>query len=215
MKQKPPQDKELRVRVSEFDLDVLDSFCKLLNQSRTKTVKKAIKNYIYLNIENKDRPNKKVLFSQNMLKPLLDNVNESMIEEIAEISFQNGISDSELLLETLKSVKNISEVISSNPKLQSFMLTDIEDRVKGLVEGVFSPEAQNWFDDIKFGWNDKILIVGGKHNLGSNFSLFFKCLMIKYMKLYEYKLQKDDYRESQSKTDTKYPIYTVILHFNP
>jgi len=202
MKQKPPLDKELRVRVSEFDLDVIDAFCEIMNQSRTKTVKKALKNYIYLNVENKERPNQKVLFSQNMLKPLLDNADESLIKEIADISFENGLSDSKLLYETLKSMKNTNEILT------------VEERVKGLVEGVFSPDAQNWFENISFGWNGKILIVGGKHNLGPNFSLFFKHLILKYLNVYDYNLQKEDFRESKVK-DSEKMIYTVILQFKP
>ena len=147
MKEKPIQYKELRVRVSEFDLDVIDAFCKITNQSKTNTVKQALKNYIYLNVENKERPNKKVLFSQNMLKPLLDSADESLIEEIAEISFQNGMSDSRLYYDVLNALRGTEEDLT------------IERRVEGLVEGVFSPEAQNWFEDIKFGWNGKILIL--------------------------------------------------------
>ena len=202
MKEKPIQYKELRVRVSEFDLDVIDAFCKITNQSKTNAVKQALKNYIYLNVENTERPNKKVLFSQNMLKPLLDSADESLIEEIAEISFQNGMSDSRLYYDVLNALRGTEEDLT------------IERRVEGLVEGVFSPEAQNWFEDIKFGWNGKILILGGKHNLGPKFSLFIKHLMVKYMKVYGYELQKEEFRENQLKENEKM-IYTVILYFIP
>ena len=209
------QDKELRVRLSEFDLSIIDAFCKTQNQSRTKTVKKAIKSYIYLNIENRERPNKKVLFSQNMLKPLLDNANEKLIEKIAEISFNNGISDTNFLQKTLLTIKDIKKEVSAKPLLKSILELNLEERIKGLIEGVFSPGAQNWFESIKSGWNGNILILGGKHNLGHNFSLFFKHLMIKYMEVYEYKFQNENYRETKSKTEGKNPIYTVILHFVP
>ena len=101
---------------------------------------------MYLNVENKERPNKKVVFSQNMLKPLLDNADKSLIEEIAETSFQNGISDSGMLYDVINALRGIEEDLT------------IERRVEGLVEGVFSPDAQNWFEDIKYGWNGKILI---------------------------------------------------------
>ena len=202
MKEKPIQYKELRVRVSEFDLDVIDAFCKVMNQSKTKVVKKALKNYIYLSVENKERPNKKVLFSQNMLKPLLDSADESLIEEIAEISFQNGISDSGIYYDVINALRGIEEDLT------------IERRIEGLVNGVFSPDAQNWFEDIKFGWNGQILIIGGKHNLGSKFSLFIKLLMMKYLEVYGYTLQKEEFRETQSKDGEKMR-YTVILYFNP
>ena len=137
-----------------------------------------------------------------MLKPLLDNADESLIEEVAEISFQNGMSDYSLYREVVNALRNTSEELN------------VERQVEGLVNGVFSPDAQNWFEDIKYGWNGKILILGGKHNLGPNFSLFIKHLMIKYMAVYNYKLQKQEFREPQLKDDEK-TFYTVILYFNP
>ncbi len=212
VKNKSAPDKELRVRVSKFDLDLIDAFCKTQNRSRTKTIKNAIKSYIYLNVENKERPNQKVLFSQNMLKPLLDNADEDLIEKVAQISYDNGMADSELLKKTLNTVGNEEKSPDIRyPLIKSLSFDDLEDRVQMLIQGVFSPDAQNWFESIKYGWNDKILIVGGRHNMGKNFSVFFKFLMIKYMDFHDYKLKKDDYRE----TKVKNPVYTVILHFKP
>ena len=67
----------LRVRMSPIELEFLDAFCDMTKQSRSKLVKTALKSYLYRSIDNKKRPNKKVIFSQNMLKPLLDNADDA------------------------------------------------------------------------------------------------------------------------------------------
>lgn len=196
----------LRVRMDPLELEFLDAFCEISKQSRSKIARSALKSYLYRNIDNKKRPNKKVIFSQNMLKPLLDNANEELIKKIAEISFQNGISDHRYLDNILDSLKEGS--------IPTEYTLDLEGRIKSLIENVFNPDAQNWFDSIRYGWNKRILVIGGKHNLGRNFSLFIKFLMIKYMKIYNYKLKSEEFREYKSKKTDKLS-YVIILNFIP
>lgn len=196
----------LRVRISPIELEFLDAFCDMTKQSRSKLVKTALKSYLYRSIDNKKkRPNKKVIFSQNMLKPLLENADDALIEEIAEISFQNGVSDHRYLDNLLDSLKE------SRTKPEYTL--DLEGRVKSLIENVFSPDAQNWFESINFGWNNKTMVIGGKHNLGSNFSLFIKYLLIKYMKIYNYGLISEEFRETKSENSNNL-IYLIILNFH-
>ncbi|MBY9013655.1 MAG: hypothetical protein KGD70_14890 [Candidatus Lokiarchaeota archaeon] len=145
----------LRVRMSPIELEFLDAFCDMTKQSRSKLVKTALKSYLYRSIDNKKRPNKKVIFSQNMLKPLLDNADDALIEEIAEISFQNGVSDHRYLANLLDSLKESS----TKPEYT----LDLEGRVKSLIENVFSPDAQNWFESVNFGWNNKTMVIDEKH----------------------------------------------------
>lgn len=196
----------LRVRMSPLELEFLDAFCEMNKQSRSKIVKTALKSYLYRNIDNKKRPNKKVIFSQNMLKPLLDNADKELIKQIAEISFQNGVSDHRYL-------DNILDTLKKGSLPKDYTL-DLENRIKSLIENVFAPDAQNWFDSIRYGWNKKIIVIGGKHNLGRNFSLFIKFLMIKYMKIYNYELKSEEFRECKSKNNNKL-IYIIILNFIP
>lgn len=113
-----------------------------------------------------------------MFKPLLDNADDALIQKIAEISFQNGVSDHRYLDNLLNSLKKGSII-------PDYTL-DLQGRIKSLIENVFSPDAQNWFDHISYGWNKKTVIIGGKHNLGRNFSLFIKNLMMNYMRIYNY-----------------------------
>ena len=152
------------------------------------------------------RPNKKLTFSQNMLKPLLDNADEALIEKIAEISFQNGVSDRKYIENLLDSFRKGS----STPE----HTLDLEGRVKSLIEDVFNPNAQNWFESVRYGWNKKTLIIGGKHNLGRNFSLFIKYLMKKYMRIYDYELISEEFRENKSEHNNNL-IYTIVLNFSP
>ncbi|MFX1410929.1 MAG: hypothetical protein ACFFA6_11280 [Promethearchaeota archaeon] len=196
----------LRVRMSPLELEFLDAFCEINKQSRSKIVKNALKSYLYRNIDNKKRPNKKVIFSQNMLKPLLDNADKKLIKQIAEISFQNGVSDHRYLDNMLDTLKKGS--------IPTDYTLDLEGRIKSLIENVFAPDAQNWFDSIRYGWNKKIMVIGGKHNLGRNFSRFIKYLMIKYMKIYSYELISKEFRECRSEYNDKL-IYVIILHFGP
>ena len=169
-------------------------------------MKTALKSYLYRNIDNKKRPNKNVIFSQNMLKPLLDNADEALIEKVAEISFQNGVSDHRYL-------DNLVDSLIKSNSTPEYTL-DLEGRIKSLIENVFSPDAQNWFDSVRYGWNKNTMIIGGKHNLGGNFSLFIKYLMIKYMRIYNYKLITEDFRECKSE-DNNNLIYTIIFTFAP
>jgi len=195
----------LRVRMTPLELEFLDKFCEITNQSRSKIAKVAIKSYLYRNIDNKKRPNKKLILSQNILKPLLDHADDALIQKIAEISFQNGVSDHRYL-------DNLLDSLKKGINMPDYKL-DLEDRIKSLIENVFSPDAQNWFDHISYGWNKKTIVIGGKHNLGRNFSLFIKYLMMNYMRIYNYELISEELRESKSENNKL--IYVIILNFRP
>jgi hypothetical protein len=192
--------------MNPLELEFLDTFCEIYKQSRSKIVRLALKSYLYRHIDNKKRPNKKIIISQNEIKPLLDNADDSIIRQIAEISFQNGVSDHRYLDNILDSIKK--DEIPTDYNL------DLEGRVKSLIENVFNPDAQNWFDSVRFGWNKKIMVIGGKHNLGTNFSLFIKYLLEKYMNIYNYKLVAEELRESKLEQCEKL-INTIILSFGP
>lgn len=196
----------LRVRMTPLELKFLDAFCEMNRQSRSKIVKSALKSFLYRNIDNKERPNKKLIFSQNMLKLLLDNADKALIEQIAEISFQNGVSDHRYIDNFI----DFLQKVNTTPE----HTLDLESRIKSLIENVFSPDAQNWFDSIRYGWNKKTMIIGGKHNLGRNFSRFIKYLLKKYMKVYNYELVSKEYRENKSELDNNI-IQTIILNFSP
>ena len=195
----------LRVRMTPLELKFLDAFCEMKKKSRAKIVKLALKSYIYRNIDNLMRQNKKLIFSQNMFKPLFDNADEALIEKIAEISFQNGVSDR-------KYIENLTDSFTKNSP--SGHTLDLEGRVKSLIQDVFKSDAQNWFETVRYGWNKKTMIIGGKHNLGRNFSLFIKLLIIKYMGLYDYELISEEFREKKSEYNNNL-IYTVVLNFGP
>lgn len=196
----------IRVRMTPLELEFLDVFCEMKKQSRTKIVRSALKSHLYRNIDNRMRPNKKLIFSQNMLKPLLDNADEALIEKIAEISFQNGVSDR-------KYIENLTDSFTKGSSTPEHTL-DLEGRVKSLIEDVFNTDAQNWFESVRYGWNKKTIVFGGKHNLGRNFSLFIKYLLKKYMKVYNYELVSKEFRENKSERNNNL-IYTIILNFRP
>lgn len=63
MKKEKEKYHTLRVRMSPLELEFLDTSCEITIQSRSKIAKMAIKSYLYRNIDNKKRPNKKVIFS--------------------------------------------------------------------------------------------------------------------------------------------------------
>ena len=195
----------LRVRMTPLELDFLNAFCEMKKKSRAKIVRSALKSYIYRNIDNRMRQNKKLIFSQNMFKPLFDNADGALIEKIAEISFQNGVSDRKYL-------ENLTDSLAKENSLGHTL--GLEGRVKSLIEDVFKPDAQNWFESVRYGWNKKTMIIGGKHNLGRNFSLFIKLLMIKYMGIYDYELISEEFREKKSEYNNNL-IYTVVLNFSP
>ena len=196
----------LRVRMTPLELEFLDAFCEMKEQTRAKIVRLALKSYIYRNIDNRMRQNKKLIFSQNMIKPLLDNADQALIEKIAEISFQNGVSDH-------KYIENLTISFTKDSSTPGHTL-DLEGRVKSLIEDVFNPDAQNWFESVRYGWNKKTLVFGGKHNLGRNFSHFIKHLMIKYMRIYDYELISEEFRENKSEHNNNL-IYTIVLNFSP
>jgi len=225
------------LRIDQFTMNSMDAFSKLYQMSKSKLARKSIRAYIALNVENRDAPNPKLLFSRNMLKILLNCAPNSKIEELAEVSFKNGISDISYLATTLDSSKKeegmgMMELLSSISKITKedfdYSQLSIDERhlitnslVYSLIQNVFTSDGQNWFDSIDYFWKGEILTISGIHQLGDNFSSFIKILLQKYLMRCGWILSREDFIQINKKTkildqeDKTATNYELSLKFTP
>ncbi len=150
---------------------------------------------LYLNEYRSKNPevNPKLTISHNIFRKAITIASEKDLEEMAAISFQNGLEYKKHLFQKL----DLQEGKINSREAIDFAL-------KILYRDVFAPEAQNWFNKIEYSWKKAQIMIAGKHDLGKNFSLFMKILMQKYMGLFFYELAKNVIRDD-----------TVILTYNP
>jgi len=227
-----PKEKTFTIRIDQQTLENMNMFKEVFGISKSELTRKSIRIYMLFNLNNQDTPNPKVLFSQNMLKPLLDSVNESEIEKIAEISFQNGISD---LRFVGRKISNDDISFTKNIDFEAFTETGVEasefddekrhsyvdSQLLSLVSYVFAPDGQNWFISSKYFWRGVNVVFQGKHRLGNNFSLFIKFLLEKYLGRFNYEILREDFEEIKSlskiknENNVEQTTYSITLIFSP
>ena len=229
-KYKKNKEKTFTIRIDQETIEQMNIFSSIFKISKSELARKSIKNFIVLNLENKDSPNPKLLFSKNMLKPLLNFADESEIEKIAEISFQNGIADAKFFSQYI-SEDEIPEGLDveawtydTDLDLTKFDLEKrkklAESQLNSLISVVLAPHGQNWLDSIEYFKKGQNFVVQGKHQLGTNFSLFIKFLLQKYLMRFGYEVIREDFAEIKTKsiiknqTDIEQLIYSLTLVFS-
>ena len=86
------------IRLDEFINSEIELIKKTYGiKSTSKVIKQALNQYINMTPINPIRPNPKLILSHNILSRLLEAADDNTLEEMAEISFQNGKSDEEQL----------------------------------------------------------------------------------------------------------------------
>ena len=225
------KEKTFTIRIDQETIEQMNIFTKIFKISKSELARKSIKTYMLLNFENRESPNPKLFFSKNMLKPLLDFASESEIEEVAEISFQNGIADAKYFSKFFS-----KDEIPENLDVEAWVINpdadlsalEIEKRIEladsqlnSLISVVLAPGGQNWLDSIEFFRRGKNFVIQGKHQLGNNFSLFLRYLLQKYLIRFGYEITTEDFMEikthsrKKNQTDTKQITYSLTLVFSP
>lgn len=155
-------------------------------KSTAKIIKQALNQYLTMTPTNTERPNPKLILSHNILSPLLKAADDKTLEEMAEISFQNGKSDQEQW--EIRAQTN-------NCKLPCKRLSSNVEHVIELTKSVFTVDGQNWFENASYSKKTNEFIFEGEHDMEHNFSIFIKHLLSKYLEGDGYELVQEDYSQ--------------------
>ena len=181
----------IQFRLNEEIYQEIDEFSTRFGISKSELARKSIFKYI-LTFDNPEHPNPKILFSQNMFKILIDNASPENIENLAKISYENGMADSQYLTND-----------KSEKKLLNFEFANFYQLLEVLTKWIFPKEMQNWFEESKVIAENNQYVFKGVHALGQNFSLFIKELLKLYSIDSKYELHNEYYGELIEKTKRK------------
>lgn len=182
----------IQFRLNEEIYQQIDEFSRKFHISKSELARRSISKYILI-FDNPEHPNPKLLFSQNMLKILIDNVSSETIENLAKISYENGMAD----------VKFITQNVADNQISTQFKFGTFYERLISLSQVIFSKEMQNWFDECDVSEENNNYVFKGTHYLGQNFSFFIKELLKLYSGSTKYELKNEYYGELIEKTKLK------------
>jgi len=155
-------------------------------KSTSKIIKQALNQYITMTPINTERPNPKLILSHNILSRLLEAADEKTLEEMAEISFQNGKSDREQW--------EIRAQTKNNKLPHKFITSNVEHVIE-IIKSVFTVDGQNWFENTSYSKKGNEFIFEGEHDMEHKFSIFIKHLITKYLAGDGYKLVQEDYSQ--------------------
>lgn len=155
-------------------------------KSTSKIIKQALHQYLIMNPINPVRPNPKLIFSHNILSRLLEAADDKTLEEMAEISFQNGKSDVEQWEIRAK---------RENCKLPYKYIANNVEHVIEIAKSVFSVDGQSWLENASYSKKGNEFIFEGEHDMDHNFSIFIKYLLSKYLAGDGYELVQEDYSQ--------------------
>lgn len=179
-KQKQPtlnssKEKTLTIRIDPETLTIMDLFKEKTGMTKSELVRRSIHVYLLMNWMNEKHPHPKLIFAWNMFRPLLDLADESTIETIAKISFQNGTANQEVY----KQYYDLFYPELTDQKTPEFYLNL-------LTNWVFADQAQNWLIDSNWFREENRYVFTAKHKLGPNFSLFLSKLFDLYLQSIAY-----------------------------
>ena len=174
------KEKILAFRVEDMLWDALMDYSKEKEISKSEITRDALKKYlsIYHN------PFPMMMWSYNEFQFALNCLNETQLEELAQISFQNGINGKDYFYKDLLNSEDIKDL-----KFDA-------KHVIALLSYTFSSQGQNWFHKFKSIWRKKSVIVYGSHKLGKKFSFYVKLILQKYMELYNYEIMKEELKDN-------------------
>ena len=168
----------------------IEYFSAKYHVSKSKLTRNAIRNYLTLFEELDNKKNPKVILSQNLVKFSLRCMDEKQLEELAEISYRNGLTFGDFWTNTLNIERRNQNDLQFEKDWITFLLNH-------LTQQVFSTEGMNWFTETQFKWVEHGVIFTGNHNLGLNFSFFMKYLLEKYLYRIHYRATKVELEEDK------------------
>ncbi|MFX1445794.1 MAG: hypothetical protein ACFFHV_20455 [Promethearchaeota archaeon] len=176
------KEKIVAVRISDVLWNEIEEYSKNNNLTKSRIVRDAITKFLkfYQN------PIPLILWGKNEFSFTLQCLNETELEQLAEISFQNGLGVKDYSIRKFADIKDPKN-IKLNPRLV----------VNMLVTNTYTSKGQNWFNHIKAIWKKNWLMVVGTHDNGLNFSKYIKYVFLKWMEFYSFRLLKDELQENQ------------------
>ena len=184
----PDKERKEKIIGVRFDSSTINEIEALLNKhklSKSKFTRTAIHNYLTLFEEQDMKKNPKMILSQNLFAYTLECLNDTQLDHFAQLSFDNGVIYGTFLTEKLY----FEEKELENKKFRKDWIIFL---LKHLDQQVFSETGMNWFTETRFQWLEtEGVFFSGKHNLGTNFSIFIKYLLSKYLAKPFYHLTKE------------------------
>jgi hypothetical protein len=174
------KEKIVAFRVEDVLWNEIMQYSKEKEISKSKVTREALKKYLSIY----KYPFPMILWGYNEFRFALECLNETQLEDLAQISFENGIKGEDYYGNDFLGLKNMKG-IKYNAKY-----------VIALLSFTFSSQGQNWFHKFKSIWRKKSVIVYGTHDLGKKFSFYIKLILKKFMERYDYQITKEELRDN-------------------
>lgn len=173
------KDKVVTIRVEDILWEEIEKHSLDYDISKSKITRDALKKYfsIYRN------PLPIILWCRNEFAYVLNCLNDEELQNLAEISFNNGLKAMNILIQDLFHVEDLKFTIHNAISL--------------LVNYTFTEKGQNWFSKVKTIWHKNAVIIYGIHENGLNFSKYAKYIICCYMKVFSYQLIVEELNEKR------------------
>ncbi|MHA1721289.1 MAG: hypothetical protein ACTSWX_10905 [Promethearchaeota archaeon] len=197
------KDKTFTFRISEGDKQILDNISSDSNRPLSSFMRNAMRNYIYMFYINPKLGNPQIVFSKNIIAKIFSYLNEEQIDEISKLAFNNAMN----------SFEKFKRLIDLEP-FSVYNATTFTDFLDKIEKHVYSSNAQNWLESFDYKINGiDMITVFGAHNLGENFSIFFKSTQSLHAKYYGYKLKSFKFfKKKNSRTDPMEKDHFIIKY---
>jgi hypothetical protein len=178
----------ISTRVNNGTNQQMNNYVKKYKISKSSLIRRAINYYIRFAQKDKETTKPWIIMSKVEFKCMLRCLNRSEIKKLAKrsyfLSVFNRKNDLGIFIKDLDFDSNLFNV-----KPRPF--------VSALINMVFKYEGQNWFEDIRYSFYGKELMIAGIHNLGINFSLFIKFFLKNHLLEVSYKLIKEKFNPNK------------------
>ncbi len=170
---KQRKDITISIRVTAEEDKILSLLSEQLDMNKSEIIRRGIGNFVLFT-----HSFKKVIIANDYLKVLFEHASREALEEMAKTAFEYSIGDSEIDKHFI------------NPDKDS-RTTQFIYHLKSLSTRVYSPEGQNWFDEVDYKVQQEGVIFYGSHQLGKNFSIFIRNVLIRYANHFGFQIHKE------------------------
>jgi hypothetical protein len=129
-------------------------------------------------------------------------VDEKTIKEVAKQSYLNGTRD-------YRFFKKLTTEV--DPTLSPDF--NREEYTTSMIENVLTKNGQNWFEKTKYSHDDNRISFSGMHDMGENFSIFIKELLILYMNEINFEIHNTQTRKIKNREYPERPFSYIRYDF--
>ena len=165
-------------RLNNADYLKLEQVSTEQNKKKSDIVRKALDFYLGFHLS----PIPMILWGRNEFGFAFESVDQEKLQEMALLSYKNGIQSLESMLESYSIQKDSRSKMGITLFLTYFINYGV------------SSESLNWFESIEWSWvnhSRKTLRIIGNHDLNTSFSIFFKFLFSIYLNDFDYQLTRE------------------------